>query len=116
MKKITIILTAVIAMTITASAQWTQQISGTTNALNSVYFTDTNTGYTVGVSGTILNTNNAGINWVAQSSGTTNILRSVYFTDANTGYAVGNVGKFLKLSILGLIGRHKQAVHLIFYI
>ena len=92
MKKFTIILTVLIAMTITANAQWTQQTSGTTNHLYSVYFTDANTGYAVGYNGTILNTINAGANWFPQISGTTNFLNSVYFTDVNTGYAVGGDG------------------------
>ena len=61
----------------------------TNSNLNSVYFTDTNTGYSVGSGGTILNTIDGGKTWRAQTSGTTNDLYSVYFSDVNTGYAVG---------------------------
>ena len=68
--------------------------SGTTNQLYSVYFTSVDTGFAVGISGTILKTTNAGANWTAQTSGTVASLNSVYFTDVNTGYIVG--GAILK--------------------
>ena len=79
-----------------AFSQWTSQTSGTTEYLQSVYFTDADTGYTVGSNGTILKTSNGGTNWTAQTSGTTNFLSSVYFTDPNTGYVVGSSGTILK--------------------
>ena len=75
---------------------WITLTSGTTNTLNSVFFTDVNTGYAVGYSGTILKTINGGTAWTAQTSGTTNVLTSVFFTDSNTGYAVGWFGTILK--------------------
>jgi photosystem II stability/assembly factor-like uncharacterized protein len=80
-------------------SNWIVQKNGTTNALNtlnSVYFTDANTGYTVGYSGTILKTINGGATWTEQTSGTTQILTSVFFTDANTGYIAGWDGTILK--------------------
>jgi photosystem II stability/assembly factor-like uncharacterized protein len=58
--------------------------------LSSIYFTDANTGYTVGQRGTILKTINGGVDWIAQTNGVSVYLTSVYFTNANTGYAVGN--------------------------
>jgi hypothetical protein len=67
------------------------------NPLQSVFFVDNNTGYTVGSAGTILKTTNGGANWASQSSGTTNTLFSVHFPlDAQTGYAVGEFGTILK--------------------
>jgi len=62
--------------------------------LNSVHFTDNNTGWAVGGwnSNIILNTTDGGTNWSPQTSGTTWDLRSVYFTDNNTGWAVGRYG------------------------
>jgi photosystem II stability/assembly factor-like uncharacterized protein len=78
------------------SAQWTTQTSGTTNSLNSVYFTGIDTGYVIGGNGTILKTINGGTNWSALTSGSTINLSSVFFTDINTGYAVGNSGAILK--------------------
>ena len=73
-----------------AMAQWFQQNSGTTNNLNSVYFTDSNTGYVVGDTGTIIKTNDGGENWRPQNSGTVKDLYSVHFTTDETGYAVGD--------------------------
>ena len=43
-----------------AMAQWFPQNSFTTNNLNSVYFTNANTGYAVGDTGTILKTTDGG--------------------------------------------------------
>ena len=74
-----------------AMAQWFPQNSGTTKRLRSVYFTDVNTGYVVGDSGTILKTTNGGTNWSSLSSGTNHHLYSIDFPNANTGYAVGSL-------------------------
>jgi photosystem II stability/assembly factor-like uncharacterized protein len=49
-----------IVKTTDGGSEWLDQISGTTNGLNSVYFTDANTGYIVGDDGTILKTTNGG--------------------------------------------------------
>jgi photosystem II stability/assembly factor-like uncharacterized protein len=70
---------------------WFILTSGTTNGLTSVNFpVDAQTGYAVGIFGTILKTTNGGANWVSQSSGTTNDLWSVHFPmDTQTGYVVG---------------------------
>lgn len=62
----------------------------------SIYFTDANTGYAVGISGMILKTTNGGTTWVPQTSNTTSSLHSVFFTDSNTGYAVGDYGTILR--------------------
>jgi len=79
-----------------AFSQWTTLTSGTTNYLTSVYFTDANTGYVVGDSGTILKTFNAGTKWSIISSGTKNYLGSVFFTNSDTGYVVGAGGIILR--------------------
>ncbi|MDI6766514.1 MAG: FlgD immunoglobulin-like domain containing protein [Bacteroidota bacterium] len=71
------------------------------NHLESIYFTDSNTGCGVGYAGTIFKTTDGGTNWTSQSSGTTNNLRSVYFTDSNTGWAVGADGTILKTTTGG---------------
>jgi len=78
-----------ILKTTNGGTNWTAQTSGTTNVLNSIYFTDANTGYTVGEIGTILKTINSGTTWTALTSGTTSNLYSIYFKNANIGYAVG---------------------------
>jgi photosystem II stability/assembly factor-like uncharacterized protein len=78
-----------ILLATSAIAQWFPQNSGTQNSLNSVYFTDYNTGYSVGDSGTILKTTNGGELWFPVNSGTTRNLRSINFITPDTGYAVG---------------------------
>ena len=89
MKKI-VFLTCFILMYVWAFSQWTcinplpQSIS-----LKSVCFTDSNTGYAVGDSGTIIKTTDAGLTWTSLSSGTNYCLHSVCFPNANTGYVVG---------------------------
>jgi photosystem II stability/assembly factor-like uncharacterized protein len=97
MKKLYIVLVALFALNI-ANAQWLTQSSGTNNNLNSVYFTDANTGYTVGDSGTILKTSNGGAYWEIKSSGVTSNLYSVHFPSISLGYAVGEGGIILKSS------------------
>jgi photosystem II stability/assembly factor-like uncharacterized protein len=87
MKKLYIIIVALL-MVNGISAQWVQQNSGTTKGLNSVYFTDMNTGYAVGDSGTILKTIDGGSNWEIQSSGITYGIISVHFPSTDFGYAI----------------------------
>ena len=73
----------------------------TTSNLASIYFTNANTGYTVGSAGKILKTTNAGSTWSTLASGTTTNLASVCFTDTNTGYVIGNGGVMLKTTNAG---------------
>ena len=75
---------------LTVESNWESQISGTSNQLFSVNFTNSNTGFAVGISGTILKTTNGGTNWENQQSGISPWLHSVYFVDDNTGWAVGD--------------------------
>jgi photosystem II stability/assembly factor-like uncharacterized protein len=58
------------------------------HTLTEVFFSNANTGYTVGLDGTILKTTDAGINWTALNTGTTFSFSSVYFINADTGYAL----------------------------
>ena len=54
------------------SAQaWVSLNSGTTKTLRSVYFVNTDTGWVVGDSGTILKTTDGGLNWQSQNGGGT---------------------------------------------
>jgi photosystem II stability/assembly factor-like uncharacterized protein len=80
----------------TANAQWIRQNSGTQYPLNSVYFTSSMIGYTVGDEGTILSTLNGGKNWTTQISGISKSLKSLCFTDSLTGFVVGENGIILK--------------------
>ena len=95
MKKLYILLFVLFLLN-KVNAQWTAQNSGTTHSLNSIRFTDVNTGYAIGDSGVILKTINAGATWTALSSGTYTNLWKTYFTNANTGYIVGLSGTILK--------------------
>jgi hypothetical protein len=63
-------------------------------ALNSIDFPDSSTGYCVGTS--ILKTTDGGGTWSLQNSPTTNTLHSVCFTDIDNGWAVGDGGIILK--------------------
>lgn len=86
-------------------AQWEPQNSGTTQTLRSVFFTDSNTGYIVGDSGTIQKTTDSGTTWYALASGTNFNLTSVDFPAFDRGYAVGvgNNGSFYNGIILKTI-------------
>ena len=74
---------------------WAPQSSGTSYTLESVWFIDYYTGWTVGTYGTILHTTDGGNNWIPQSSGTSEHIYGVCFADANNGWAVGPVEKVL---------------------
>ena len=82
-------------------AQWYQQNSGTTQSLRAVHFADSNNGWAVGDSGTIIKTTNLGTNWILQTSGTTQDLRDIQFIDANNGWAVGGESIILKTTNAG---------------
>jgi len=77
-------------------SQWYPQLSGTTEHLQGVSFTDANNGMAVGWSGTILRTTNGGTNWTFQFRGTSIYLYDVSFIDANTGTASGRNGTILR--------------------
>ena len=106
MKKIILLVqTAVLFLTLTdvySQSGWNSQVSGTTNDVTDVSFTDANNGTAVGSFGTILRTTNGGVNWILQSSGIVNILFSVSFTNPNTGTAVGQVGRILRTTNGGI--------------
>lgn len=80
---------------------WVQQISGTSEQLNSIFFTDLNNGFIVGINGTILKTTNGGTTWEQQLNTSINGLYSIYFINANIGYATGHYGTILKTTTSG---------------
>jgi len=92
----TLLLFSILFAHVPAFSQWYQLNSGTTNHLNSVFFTDENTGYAVGENGTILKTTNGGDTWILQNTSTNNDLNSVFFINEDIGYAVGHYSTFLK--------------------
>jgi photosystem II stability/assembly factor-like uncharacterized protein len=93
MKKVFVLLFALIAIK-SANAQWFTLNLGTNAFLNSVYFTDENTGFAAGgfnnsPDGVILKTTDGGINWTVQNFGYS--IKSVYFPNDNTGFATGEI-------------------------
>ncbi|HEY9113689.1 MAG TPA: YCF48-related protein [Bacteroidales bacterium] len=88
---------SVIFKTIDGGVNWIQQYSKTPEELQSVVFTDAETGYAVGgLFGTILKTVNGGTNWIHQESQTFSYLKSVYFVNSEIGYIAGIDGVILK--------------------
>lgn len=94
----------VILKTTNGGTTWTPLSSGETWPLNSVCFTNTNTGYAVGLdtgNGGLLKTTDGGVTWTVLLSTIAwpwgpFCLNSVSFADENTGYIVGDYGTILK--------------------
>lgn len=82
--------------------QWIHQNSGTNYTLSGSYFLNSDVGWVVGESGTILKTTNGGIDWTSQSSGTTAHLSKVHFVNETTGWICGSPGTILKTTNGGL--------------
>ena len=76
-------------------ASWTEEILGTGVQLNSIFFTDSLTGYISGNGGMILKTTNSGANWSALNSGVTFNLNKIKFTNSSTGFAFGESSSVL---------------------
>jgi photosystem II stability/assembly factor-like uncharacterized protein len=85
-----------IAKTTNGGTTWVEQTSGTTRALYSIHFADSNNGWAVGDYGTIIRTSDGGSTWSAQTSGTAWPLRGMRFLSSSTGFAFGDSGKILK--------------------
>ncbi|HMQ80451.1 MAG TPA: YCF48-related protein [Ignavibacteria bacterium] len=76
-------------------ASWTEEILGTGVQLNSIFFTDSLTGYISGNGGMILKTTNSGANWSALNSGVTFNLNKIKYTNSSTGFAFGESSSVL---------------------
>jgi len=72
-----------------AQTGWFMQNSGTSVVLRGVSFINSQTGWAVGWSSSILKTTNGGISWSPQNSGASQDFKSVQFINENTGWAVG---------------------------
>jgi photosystem II stability/assembly factor-like uncharacterized protein len=92
----------VFILSITISAQWYQQNSGSNNYFYGVYSIDSLTSISVGEHGTILKTTNGGEDWTVQVSGTTENLLGIFFIDNNKGIVVGYNGTILKTTDAGI--------------
>lgn len=79
-----------------AKAQWVHEQSPVNENLNAVYFTDMNTGWTVGDNGTILKY--ASGRWSIYKSPTGNDLYSVMMLSDKEGWIVGEEGTILRFN------------------
>jgi len=93
----------IILHSIDGGLTWEKQASGTTMALQGVYFLNPNLGWAVGWSGTILRTTDGGKKWdsVTTKAATWSI-SAVYFRDENNGWACGFSGELLSTHDGGL--------------
>jgi photosystem II stability/assembly factor-like uncharacterized protein len=74
---------------------WVAQLDlNSAQALTDVFFANSDTGWAVGISGTILTTADGGNNWTPQNSGTSDWLESIYFRDVNVGFVTGSSDMF----------------------
>lgn len=88
--------------TTNGGVNWTKYTySGGGGPFQSVYFTSTAIGYSVGNSGRILKTTDGGNTWNTQTTGTTQNLRKIFFADASHGWAVGDNGTILATTNAG---------------
>ncbi len=86
MKALVFTSTIFLLISFTSTAQWIQQISGTTQGLYTVQFLNQNLGWTAGKDGTILKTTDGGENWISQSITSDDNIRSIFFTDSLNGW------------------------------
>jgi len=88
---------------------WSEQKSGITQVLKSVFFTDSLMGCAVGGEGVIVYTHNGGVTWIVGKSETYSDLKSVCFTDSNNGWAVGSKGTIVHTSDGGETWRKQKS-------
>src|SRR5674476_933329 len=88
---------AMILKTTDGGKSWNKLLIGSfaPNELNSVYFTDVNTGYICSADG-LFKTTNGGINWIFKFRPSVAQLMSIYFPTKDTGYSVSNRGDIFK--------------------
>ena len=79
-----------------AQSGWVTQNSGANSWLQTVSFTDANTGTAVGVFGQIRRTTDGGNTWTLLAGGANKYLTGVSFTDSNNGTIVGDLGHILR--------------------
>ena len=90
------IMTLIAAHSLSLSAQWVNQTSGTTAKLRAVQFLDASNGYAGGNAGTVLKTTNGGTTWTNVSiPGVTAPVMDISFVNATTGWAaIGDTSGF----------------------
>jgi len=75
---------------------WNQQTTGTMARFAGIDFVDSENGWAVGISGTILNTTDGGQTWSSQIQGTSELFHAVDFIDLNNGWVTGRNGTILR--------------------
>jgi hypothetical protein len=99
-------LTGMILKTIDSGTTWFELSSGTTNSLNAVFFTDANTGYTIGWGGTILKTSDGGTDFIQPPESLPNSF-TIYPNPANAKINISNNPKLTEetsVSIFNITG------------
>lgn len=84
---ILLLLFLIIQVSSFSQGTWERIDSPSLKNLNSVYFTDSLTGWAVGDSGIIIHTIDGGDNWIIQNSQTDNDIVYVFFLNSNLGWA-----------------------------
>jgi len=91
----------VIAKTMNGGNNWSSQYYGSgfrDTVMNSIFFTDFNTGWTAGFGGRIYKSTNGGTSWFNLNTSFLYTLNSIYFYHINTGWIVGGYGRILATS------------------
>ena len=86
-----------IVRTLDGGSEWSIVTSGTSTALQAVWFTSDLEGWAVGVGGTVLRTTNGGTSWTRLTNvGAAEQLNDVHFATRDTGWVVGADGVILR--------------------
>lgn len=99
-----------ILKTTDGGATFTPQVSGTTNYLLKIVFTDSLKGFAVGGSGTLLKTINGGLTWTFTSLGSASFYSALAFVDSLNGYIGGEGGNFYETKDGGVTWKYKTVV------
>jgi photosystem II stability/assembly factor-like uncharacterized protein len=96
-----------ILKTTNGGATFTAQVSGTTNYLLKIVFTDSLKGFAVGGSGTLLKTIDGGLTWTFSSLGSASFYNAIAFVDSLNGYIGGESGNFYETKDGGVTWKYK---------
>ena len=82
-------------------ADWIDQDPGISTLLRDTYFVDSENGWVVGITNTILHTINGGEDWTQQTVAPSSNYASIFFIDSQEGWAVGDLGKIVHTTNAG---------------
>ena len=90
-----------------SGASWSNQATGTTVGLKSVWFVNATEGWVAGQAGMLLHTTNRGATWARITNlGVTDPLNGVWFATRDTGWVVGGNGTVLRTFDRGATWSH----------